>query len=108
MMSRITIKLQRSPSISRVKLIGQPERLPCLVAIFFMNSTIYHLQYAWSLDYVQSTCIMQVDERGQNEKQRDCDTPYRVPLYGASFDADRRRDRTGTNRRYSIPAHGPN
>src|SRR5579863_8088876 len=27
MMSRITIKLQRSPSISRVKLIGQPERI---------------------------------------------------------------------------------
>src|SRR5208282_2571195 len=69
-MSRMTIKLQRSPSISSVKLIGQPERIPLLVWIFFLDSIMYHLQYACSLGYGQMTCIMQVikgGEMGRNE-----------------------------------------
>src|SRR5580700_8821681 len=61
MMSRMTIKLQRSPSISSVKLIGQPERISFLFWIFFINSIIYHLQYALSLVYVHTTCRMQLD-----------------------------------------------
>jgi hypothetical protein len=28
-----------------------------------MNSIIYHLQYAWSLGYVHTTCKMQLDYR---------------------------------------------
>src|SRR5271156_575062 len=68
-MSRMTIKLQRSPSISSVKLIGQPERISFLVPIFFMNSIIYHLQYAWSLRYLQTTFIMQVDEGGEMRRR---------------------------------------
>jgi len=57
MMSRMTIKLQRSPTISSVKLIGQPERISLLVCSFFMNSmTTCSMHGVWVMFNLLAKC----------------------------------------------------
>src|ERR1700678_1134749 len=61
MMSRMTIRLQRSPSISRVRLIGQPERGSLRIAEYCApNTALFHLHSATSFTYIECTCRMQL------------------------------------------------
>src|SRR5580692_10132044 len=106
MMSRMTIKLQRSPSISNVKLMGQPERIWFPVCIFFIE--LNHLPLAVCME--PGLCSNNLHNASsfwrQDEKKCDCDRPCCVPLCSTRLDT-RRVDRAGTRCRSTVPAYGP-
>src|SRR5487761_135518 len=66
MRSRMTIKLQGSPSSSRVRLIGQPERRVFLIAVAASasKSTTCIMQQVL---YIETSCIMQAARRHSGE-----------------------------------------
>src|ERR1700732_282886 len=60
MTSRMTIRLQRSPRVSKVRLMGQPERLVSRIFSIHNSHDAHQLHYAICFGNIDTSCNMQV------------------------------------------------
>src|SRR5271156_5080271 len=109
MMSRITIRLQRSPSISSVRLIGQPERVS-LVILPDSPGTYYLLLAFCRESEVDSYHLHFASGWGErtNEETLGCCRSDRICIGNAGLDNDGRTDRARTGCRSTVSAHRAN